>query len=146
MFRSTRLASSNYGDCVDISAPGEQIWSAWIGETDSGKSPLSGTSVATPFVTGAAALYLQSNVSATPSTVKEALQESSLLDLAQEIIDDGHVDLESYVEAHSPVLVLTIAEPFLAPVSASEGEEVLDLLDQTLLMEFVQSLRAFLGL
>ena len=91
-------------------------------------------------------MYLQSNVSATPSTVKEALQASSLLDLAQELIDDESVDVDSYVEANSPVLVLTIAAPSLAPVSASEEEEVLGLFHQTLLEEFVQSLRAFFGL
>jgi subtilisin family serine protease len=53
-------------------APGSNITSAWISSNTS-TNTISGTSMATPHVAGAAALYLQSNPSATPATVNNAL-------------------------------------------------------------------------
>ncbi len=63
---------SNYGKCVDWFAPGLQITSAWHAG-DAATNTISGTSMATPHVAGVAALYLQSNVGASPSTVRNAL-------------------------------------------------------------------------
>jgi subtilisin family serine protease len=63
---------SNYGTCVDLFAPGVGITSDWYTST-SATNTISGTSMATPHVTGVAALYLQSNPSAAPSTVAGAL-------------------------------------------------------------------------
>ena len=62
---------SNYGGDVDIIAPGKCIWSTKPGSTYGYSS---GTSMATPHVTGAAALYKASRPLATPGEVQEALQ------------------------------------------------------------------------
>lgn len=63
---------SNVGSCLDIFAPGSNITSAWIG-SDSDSRAISGTSMATPHVAGAAALYLADNPSASPQTVRDHL-------------------------------------------------------------------------
>ncbi|XP_072041467.1 aqualysin-1-like [Amphiura filiformis] len=65
-----RASFSNYGSCTDIFAPGVSITSAWH-TSDTASNTISGTSMACPHVSGAAALLLQRGVSAgsVPSTM-----------------------------------------------------------------------------
>jgi len=67
-----RSSFSNYGSCVDISAPGSSIRAAWHTD-DNATNTISGTSMASPHVAGAAALYLESNANASPLEVSQAL-------------------------------------------------------------------------
>lgn len=53
---------SNYGDAVDLAAPGVEIVAAW---EDSASVTMSGTSAAAPFVTGAVAALLSTGIAAT---------------------------------------------------------------------------------
>jgi subtilisin family serine protease len=62
---------SNYGSDIDLIAPGKCIWSTKPGPSYGYSS---GTSMATPAVTGAAALYKASRPLATPAEVREALR------------------------------------------------------------------------
>ncbi|GGN29487.1 serine protease [Lentzea pudingi] len=63
-----RSSFSNYGSVLDIFAPGREITSAWH-TSDSSSNTISGTSMATPHVAGAAARYLSTNRAATPAQV-----------------------------------------------------------------------------
>jgi subtilisin family serine protease len=67
-----RAAFSNFGPAVDLFAPGVSITSASY-VSDTGKATFSGTSMATPHATGAAALYLAGHPKATPAQVAKAL-------------------------------------------------------------------------
>lgn len=71
-----KASYSNYGDCVNLFAPGSSITSAWY-TNNTATNTISGTSMATPHVVGAAALYLQVNPTATPQQVYDALTETS---------------------------------------------------------------------
>ncbi len=67
---------SNYGATqVDIGAPGSGIWSTTAFNT---YSSYSGTSMATPHVTGGAALFAASNPGATAATIKAAILNSAV--------------------------------------------------------------------
>ncbi|GAB4537507.1 MAG: hypothetical protein Tsb0020_52060 [Haliangiales bacterium] len=67
---------SNKGFCVDIFAPGVSILGA-DSDSDTDTQIISGTSMASPHVAGAVALYLGNNPSATPADVADALAYSA---------------------------------------------------------------------
>ncbi|WP_231492278.1 S8 family peptidase [Glycomyces sp. NRRL B-16210] len=73
----TQTSWSNWGDCVDILAPGAGITSSWIDGEDA-QNTISGTSMATPHVAGVAALYLEANPEATPEEVAAALIDGAV--------------------------------------------------------------------
>jgi serine protease len=80
-----RSSFSNFGTCVDLFAPGSGVPSAWIGWPKAW-TLLSGTSMATPHVAGAAALHLSTHPDATPAQVAAALIANATPD---RVIDAG---------------------------------------------------------
>jgi subtilisin family serine protease len=93
------LPSSNYGvKSVDIAAPGEGILSTIPG----GKyGKLTGTSQATAFVTGVAALILSKQPNLSPSQIKEVIMNSASLsqNLRGKVAASGSLDALKAVSA-----------------------------------------------
>jgi hypothetical protein len=71
----SRASFSNYGQCVTLFACGVNIWSV---KPNGGYAYKSGTSQASPFVAGVAALYLEANPSASPAQVMALLQSNAI--------------------------------------------------------------------
>lgn len=87
---------SNYGADVDIIAPGVCILSTWL---SGGYNTISGTSMASPHVAGAAALYKASNPGATPAQVKTAIQNAGNLNWNTATDPDGNPERLLNVDA-----------------------------------------------
>ena len=77
---------SNYGADVDLIAPGVCINSTWL---SGGYNTISGTSMASPHVAGAAALYKAANPGASPAQVKSALEGAGNLNWVATDDPDG---------------------------------------------------------
>lgn len=67
-----RSSFSNFGNCVDIFAPGSSITAAWIGQAGA-TSTISGTSMACPHVTGVAAKMLSKDPSMGTNQLKASV-------------------------------------------------------------------------
>lgn len=74
-----RAGFSNHGRCVDLSAPGVGVVSAWKGSSVA-TARASGTSMAAPHVAGVAALVLANGTARTPAEVSRALVRSAVSD------------------------------------------------------------------
>ncbi len=72
-------ASSSHGSCVDVFAPGVDILSA-MDTSDTASFSATGTSMAAAHVAGVVALYLQSNMTATPDQVRHLTYPQACID------------------------------------------------------------------
>lgn len=75
-----RASYSNYGACLDVFGPGSSITSAW-NTGAAATNVISGTSMATPHVTGVAALALAANPAASPTAVTNFLINNATVNL-----------------------------------------------------------------
>ena len=94
---------SNYGATqVDLGAPGSGIYStvpvSSKGKITSGYASYNGTSMATPHVTGAAALYASINGGASAATIKSALLSSvtATSSLSGKCVTGGRLNVSSF--------------------------------------------------
>src|SRR5829696_869356 len=88
--RDARASWSNWGTCVDLFAPGVNITSDWLkGRTNT----ISGTSMASPHVAGAAALLLSQNTALKPAEVAAELDEAVTRGLVGNAGDDSPNEL-----------------------------------------------------
>ncbi len=137
---SGALASySNFGaSTVDIAAPGSSIWSTLPGNT---YGNYSGTSMATPQVTGAVALYAAAYPGATASAVRTAILNSArpTSSVSGKAVTGGRLDVAGALNATPPVgisitggavtegnsgttplvFTVTLSAPAAAPVTVS---------------------------
>lgn len=72
-----KASSSAWGSCQDLFAPGTNITSAWYDSSTSTRT-ITGTSMASPHVAGAVALYLGANPSASSAQVHSAIVGNSV--------------------------------------------------------------------
>ena len=86
----TRATFSNYGKCVDIFAPGQDITGAWIGTT-TGSKTISGTSMASPHVAGMMAVY-----------ASQCTTKCSVVDLTNRLLTEATANLILYPGDRSP--------------------------------------------
>ena len=109
---------SNYGaTSVDLAAPGDDIESTVPASTDhSGYASFSGTSMATPFVTGAVALYLSRFPQATGDQARTAILQGvdKLPSLAGKVATGGRLNIAQALGAAAPQ---TTPEPDRTPPS-----------------------------
>jgi subtilisin family serine protease len=99
---NVRDCGSNSGACVDIWAPAAHIISA-VDQNNTDYCRLSGTSMAAPHVTGAVAVYLQDNPTATPAQVQQALVDGATCG----VLDDDPAS-PYYIGVDSPNLLVNV--------------------------------------
>ncbi|XP_022102952.1 uncharacterized protein LOC110985854 [Acanthaster planci] len=92
----TRWYASNHGSCVDIFAPGKDMIGAYI-RSDSDVETVSGTSEATPLVSGAVAILLSTQKDLNHDQVKAKLLSNATPNVLQEPLPGGSPNLLLYV-------------------------------------------------
>ena len=90
---------SNWGRCLDIFAPGDQVNTA-ANASDTATTRSGGTSPATAYVTGAAVRYLQRFPTASPALVAATLINEALLDRITN--NNGSPNRVLYVDRNGP--------------------------------------------
>jgi hypothetical protein len=106
---------ANFGNAVDLSAPGVTVYTAWEGET---YVAMSGSSASTPFVASAVAMLMSENPAWTPQQAYAALQANAN-DLGKPGVDPvfgaGSIDLgRTLRNAAGSATDLAVMPPYVA--------------------------------
>lgn len=112
----TRASFSNYGSCVDLFAPGVAITSS-TNASDTSSATWSGTSMATPHVAGAAAVYLSLYPTKTPAEVADAMIAASTKDVVRDAQSVNRLLIVNDYAAPAPAP----AQPVTTPAPATPG-------------------------
>jgi len=118
---------SNFGSGIDLLAPGSAIVSAWhTGVNDI--NTISGTSMATPHVAGAAALYLESFPGSTPDQVQTGLKSNAVVSRIT-LVPEGTPNLLLQINygvtpPPPPAVPVPVAPVLLAPASSAVNQSL----------------------
>ncbi|HUQ85794.1 MAG TPA: S8 family serine peptidase [Candidatus Limnocylindrales bacterium] len=108
-----KASYSNYGSWVDVAAPGSSIYSTYKGNS---YASMSGTSMATPFTSGVAALIWSKGICSTNSCVRDQIEKT-----ADPITGTGtdwaYGRINAY-KALSPLVTSTPTQPTPTPTLA----------------------------
>ncbi len=117
MYNDAEPSYTNFGDCVDIFAPGDRILSSWLLNTYALES---GTSMAAPHVTGAVARYLQTATvtSTTPTDVWNWLKTNATCN-AITYYTSSTTDVSRVGLAKTPNRLLAVDAPATVPCAPS---------------------------
>ncbi|MFZ9589728.1 MAG: S8 family serine peptidase, partial [Chitinophagaceae bacterium] len=121
---------SNQGKCVDIFAPGSGILSAWFGAPDLTREA-SGTSMASPHVAGAAAIYLGLNPTASVAQVAQYLDAESSKDVITGVKAET-VNKLLYVsptDGGAPIVPPVVAQKTVTNITHQAADVLIDVQD-----------------
>jgi subtilisin family serine protease len=119
-----RPSWSNYGSCVDMTAPGKDIISAWIGSTTA-TNVISGTSMASPIACGVAALTWQQDTTQLGTTVVETVLAWVTPNVITQTTGAGGGKnlVYSLIDIHTNPPSPPSPSPPISPPSSSGGEK-----------------------
>ena len=114
---------SNFGPEVDINAPGTCVLSTALGSAD-GTTVMSGTSMATPHVTGAIARYLALHPGTPPATVAQRLIDTATVDWDAASAPDGTtdrlLDVGALTSSSDDIAIWTVPQTVTVPADTTQ--------------------------
>lgn len=131
-----RTNFSNSGSWCTVAAPGEFIYSAY-NEGDSAYVAWDGTSMATPIVAGACALYMSVNGYTTPDDMKKVVQKSASKSSSKSI-GAGIIDVAKMIGGDVSAPTVTVTD--------KEGKVIGSATGDTLTVKGVQSIDTMLSI
>ncbi len=112
-----RASFSNYGNYVDLFAPGQDILSTY-NNANNGYAILSGTSMACPIAAGVGAMIFSNNPGITPDQVEDLIK-STCTDIGAPGVDNvfgyGRVNLKNAMNASPPPPTFTLTATGICP-------------------------------
>lgn len=123
----SRATYSNFGSCVDINAPGSAINSAWHTSVTA-SNVISGTSMATPHVAAAAAIYLGLTPGASVAQVTQFLIGQATNDVLTGL-PGGTVNKLLYIsptDGFEPIKAPTVALKNVSEITATAANILVD--------------------